>query len=226
VATKCGACIEEGSAEPSDVLAKGLCSKHYQRARHGYGGPRKKRRDAGAVKSPHVTVECARQGCSVVVTRRASEVRDGVYCSRDCYRRAVKHHAEHGWNDAPIRPGRPPSRLKKPKGRPSTEIGAKRVNDAGYVWLFVGREEAARHHGGARGWVLEHRIVMAEHIGRPLRPEETVHHGPGGKADNRIENLELWASRHPKGQRVEDLVEFAREMLALYGDLVPVPARH
>lgn len=64
--------------------------------------------------------------------------------------------------------------------------------------------------------ILEHRHVMAEHIDRDLLPDETVHHGPGGKLDNRIENLELWSGRHPRGQRVEDLVDFAVEILALY----------
>lgn len=65
--------------------------------------------------------------------------------------------------------------------------------------------------------VLEHRFVMERHIGRLLRPEETVHHVNGNKADNRLENLELWSSVHLKGQRVCDLVLFARGILELYG---------
>lgn len=57
---------------------------------------------------------------------------------------------------------------------------------------------------------------MEAHLGRPLRPEETVHHKNGQRRDNRLSNLELWSSSHPKGQRVEDKVDWALEILGLY----------
>jgi hypothetical protein len=76
----------------------------------------------------------------------------------------------------------------------------------GYVRLSMGRNKD----------IYEHRFVMEKHLGRALLPFENVHHINGIKTDNRIENLELWSTSQPCGQRVKDKIKWAEELLALY----------
>jgi hypothetical protein len=70
--------------------------------------------------------------------------------------------------------------------------------------------------------IPEHRYVMEQILGRPLRSDENVHHLNGDRLDNRPENLELWLKRQPSGQRVIDKVAWAKEILALYEHEVPL----
>lgn len=77
------------------------------------------------------------------------------------------------------------------------------VDENGYINI---------HDRGNR-W-KEHRLVMEAHLGRRLAAHENVHHINGDRADNRVENLELWSVRQPKGQRVDEKIEYALSILA------------
>lgn len=94
--------------------------------------------------------------------------------------------------------------------------GGTKMRD-GYVMFADGE---TRNENGLLIYRPLHRIVMEEHLGRPLRKDEQVHHVNGVKDDNRIENLELWSSSHPSGQRVVDKVSWAKEILARYEEEV------
>jgi uncharacterized protein (DUF1330 family) len=70
-------------------------------------------------------------------------------------------------------------------------IGGKVLDKRGYILIKF------REHPNAQtnGYIYEHRLVMEKHLGRYLKPEETIHHLNGDKTDNRIENLKLFASK-------------------------------
>jgi hypothetical protein len=65
--------------------------------------------------------------------------------------------------------------------------GGRSISSEGYILVRMPDSPMA----GPNGYVREHRVIMAAHIGRDLLPEEVVHHINGDKTDNRIENLEL-----------------------------------
>jgi hypothetical protein len=89
--------------------------------------------------------------------------------------------------------------------------GERFIDSRGYAQVRI-----PDHPAATRGWVLEHRAVMEENVGRLLLPTESVHHVNGVRDDNRIENLELWSSIHPAGQRVSELLDWAHDLIALY----------
>lgn len=65
--------------------------------------------------------------------------------------------------------------------------GGKKITPKGYVLTL----DKNNPDSDISGYIMEHRKVMSQHLGRRLKKDEAVHHINGNKADNRIENLEL-----------------------------------
>lgn len=71
-------------------------------------------------------------------------------------------------------------------------IGTRYVRPDGYVSIKV----------GIREYALEHRLIAADQLGRPLGPDDQVHHINGVRDDNRPENLEVLTNA--EHQRLHD----------------------
>lgn len=78
--------------------------------------------------------------------------------------------------------------------------GGRVTNKQGYVSVLMAWDHPfAETMRNSMGYVPEHRLVMAEALGRPLRKHETVHHINGDRGDNRLVNLQLRFGNHGKG---------------------------
>jgi len=89
------------------------------------------------------------------------------HCSRSCFIKSLLGSANPNWKG-----GEKPSPIK-----------------------WVKSPKAFRPMTRKNAQIPEHRLVMAQHLGRFLRSEEVVHHKNGIRNDNRIENLELLTGR-------------------------------
>ncbi len=77
--------------------------------------------------------------------------------------------------------------------------GGRKITPAGYVQVRIYPDSPFYSMADTRSYVLEHRLIMAEHLERVLKEDEIVHHKNGIKDDNHIENLELLTrdTHHP-----------------------------
>lgn len=213
-------CSVEGCER--DVYSRDLCELHYRRwQRHG---------DARPEKPPRGTpVPC--------------DVRD---CDNPATERGWCHGHYLRWTrDGDVNADEPLSRRKQPQlcavedcerlsrtrgycsahykrvlrhGHPRAEIPLREGDEErlSHGYRKVPVPEELRHLTDGERSTVEHRLVMAKHLGRALHPDEVVHHRNGVRTDNRIENLELWSTAHPKGQPVEEKVTHAVQLLRRY----------
>lgn len=66
-------------------------------------------------------------------------------------------------------------------------MGHKKKRRDGYIGVYFPKHPKANKSG----YVMEHHLVMEEHIGRPLRDDEVVHHINHIRDDNSLNNLQL-----------------------------------
>lgn len=128
-----------------------------------------------------------------------------TFCSRECYRTRGKTRTARACErcgqmfqpktDGSRFCGRACANAVTAANRPSTK--GYTVDPKGYILL----RRPGHPMASAEGYVMEHRLVMAEHLGRMLSPGEVVHHKNGIKDDNRIANLELLEKRAHDGIR-------------------------
>lgn len=227
-------CNEAGCEEVAKK--RGFCERHYLRMRRAGRLSEFAPMKRGKIRRSRVLVTDKPQGiCRVDECLEEASVRGlcracyirlrkvGVILS-DLTRRQQEHNSGqtceiHGCSGAPKHDGlcSPHYHRKLRYGDPTflPEVtkarGKRKIDRLGYAHLYRPGHPLARKNG----YAFEHRIVMSEIIGRDLLPNERVHHRRS-KSNNDPENLELWVITHPAGQRVQDLVEWAHEILRLY----------
>ncbi len=174
-------------------------------------GSRYKSGEAG---KPAVTKPCLMGGKGFIC--KAGAVSWRKYCSRACKGAAKTAKFAQPFVCATCgKTGvRVPSKLGKYCSKECFGAGYSKEKIAEDNWYVKSDGYLAQSRNRKTG--LQHRKVMEEMLGRPLKSHEDVHHKDGVRANNAPKNLELWSRSQPRGQRVEDKIAFCKYFLAEY----------
>lgn len=205
-------CQLDGCDRPH--FCKGWCNLHYERVRRlGEPGP------VGTIEQ-YSEQEATCPACGETFALRARGPRK-VFCSTRCRARVAMAAARAaGYQRPPTGPCTVEgcTRLVMAKGlcvmhynrmRNSGAPGPAESKHRPGIWRTNPQGYVHRYVDGANQF--QHRFVMEQMVGRPLKRFESVHHLNGRRDDNRPENLELWTKPQTAGQRVEDLVAWVVE---------------
>ena len=129
-------------------------------------------------------------GCGTKITKYDKQGRPRKYLNRSHSGRSTFLGKKH--SDT--------TKEKISKVRTKSDEERKIVVSNGYRFLSI------RGHPNADkdGYIAEHRYVMSQILGRPLKSNEDVHHKNKNRSDNRPENLQLYTdSSHMVEHRKE-----------------------
>lgn len=139
--------------------------------------------------STYICESCNKNFLAYPSTKRGKH----FFCSPGCYGKHLSKvkkgiqpkNVIGGWNKGKTMP------QITEKKHPRWVGGRHRLN-SGYIIVYVANHPYSFNKTGGGGYMLEHRRVMEEHLGRILCPNEMVHHINGVRDDNRIENLRVF----------------------------------
>lgn len=167
------------------------------------------------VGAPKVAISCPACGTEKMVPHAWRKRNKRAFCSKTCRAQTLtaERIASGIWQAQSLRATAaghtPTAKAKRSKrltgdGNPSWKGGVTYRNRKGnYVSVrYVRCPPEFQAMARADGYVIEHRLVMARIIGRPLIRTECVHHLDHDPLNNAPSNLELWPDNrsHKSGE--------------------------
>ena len=124
------------------------------------------------------------QACSVCGKKRWVHLIRGEPVSKRCHKCSM--------SSVEFREKMRQAGVKRCGNKNSNWKGGRKSDGRGYIQIMLFSGDFFYSMADKKGYVFEHRLVIAKHLNRCLLPWEIVHHKNGIKDDNRLENLQLF----------------------------------